>query len=71
MNREHISHTWRPTEEEEIFLFEASKDDADHVKEIKFILHLDHKCAGGDSINVIMSVEMGHSPIIRIYAQYW
>ena len=71
VNRQANTFTWRPTDEEEVTLFEAFKDDAEHAKEFKTIVHLDHKCAGGDSINVVMSVEMGHSPIIRIYAQYW
>lgn len=65
------SETWQPLHDEQETLFDTCKDDAEHAKEYKTILHLDNKCAGGPSINLIMSVETGHSPIIRIYAQYW
>lgn len=63
--------TWRLTEEEELALYEAFKDSADHATEFKSIVHFDHMIEGGASIDIVMTVEMDHSPTIRFYAQYW
>jgi hypothetical protein len=71
VNSEANAQTWRPTDDEEVALFEAFKDDVEHAKEFKTIIHLDHKCIGSEPLNIVMSVSMGHSPVIRMYAQYW
>lgn len=71
VNRDQNSFTWRPTDEEESSLFESSPDAPNRGNEYKTILHLNNKCAGGNSVNIIISVETGHIPIIRVYAQYW
>lgn len=71
VNRQSSSQTWLPLEDEQATLFDAHKEDTEHSTEYKTILHLDNKCTGGSSLNIIMSVEAGHSPTIRIYAQYW
>ncbi|KAL7532237.1 hypothetical protein ACHAXR_009063 [Thalassiosira sp. AJA248-18] len=65
VNRGAKSQTWRPTDEEEVSLFEAFKDSASSI------VHFDHKTSSGDSIDIIMSIEMGHSPSITFFAQYW
>ena len=64
MNRQSNSHTWRPTEEEEVALFEAYKDGAE--TEFKSIVHFDHKCKGGNSIDIVMSLEMSHVPTLKV-----
>mmetsp|Transcript_18923 Transcript_18923/g.40971 ORF Transcript_18923/g.40971 Transcript_18923/m.40971 type:complete len:1580 (+) Transcript_18923:41-4780(+) len=69
VNRESNSHTWRPTEEEELAVFDAFKDSA--ATEFKSIVHFDHKCKVGDPIDIVMSIEMGHLPTLKFYAQYW
>ena len=63
MNRESNPHTWRPTEED------TYKDSTGH-NEFETIIHFDHKKEDGCSIDIIMSVEMGHSPTLKLYAQY-
>eukprot|EP00804_Cyclotella_cryptica_P006412 CCRYP_014275-RB/>CCRYP_014275-RB protein AED:0.05 eAED:0.05 QI:2525/1/1/1/0.91/0.84/13/302/2635 len=71
VNRHANSQTWLPLQEEQVTLFDAYKDDVEHGNEYKTIVHLDNKCTGGASINLIMSVQTGHSPIIHFYSQYW
>lgn len=71
VNRESNSNTWRLTEEEELALFGAFKDSAEHAAEFKTVVHFDHTITGGVSLDIVMSIEIGHSPTVRFYAQYW
>lgn len=70
MNRHANSQTFLPALHDEQAL-DTHTENAKHVDEYKSIVHLDSKFTGGKCINIIMSVEAGHSPIIRVYAQYW
>uniref|UniRef100_A0A7S1BUD7 Vacuolar protein sorting-associated protein 13 VPS13 adaptor binding domain-containing protein n=1 Tax=Corethron hystrix TaxID=216773 RepID=A0A7S1BUD7_9STRA len=49
---------------------DAWENDTDHVREFKSIVHFD-RVGGGDPLALILSVEVGHCPILRVYAQYW
>jgi hypothetical protein len=69
VNRKAQSHTWVPNEEEEDNLFETNTDD--HVEEYKTCVRFERLKDGGDPLILILSVEVGHCPTIRIYSQYW
>ena len=71
INRHANSQTWLPPSDEEAALFNTPKDQAEYLNEYKTIVHLENKHTGGTGLDVIMSVEAGHSPSIRIFAQYW
>lgn len=71
INRTANSQTWLPLNDEQGTLFNAPKDQAEYLNEYKTIIHLDNKHTGGTGLDIIMSVEAGHSPSIRIFAQYW
>ena len=65
VNRTASDNTWRPTEsEEDCHLY--SKEDS----ELKTYVQFD-RVVKGDHLRVILSVECGHCPTIRVYCQYW
>lgn len=70
INRESNTNTWLPTEKVHGTLYETSSDDP-HANEIKTVLQLQHICNDGTQLKLIMSVEPGHVPLVRFYAQYW
>lgn len=64
--------TWRPSDNEESLLFPVQGDD-DYADELKIVVRFDRlgSYVPADPLLVLLSVETGHSPTIRIYAQYW
>lgn len=70
VNRKSSTETWRPAEDEEA-MYINSKDDADFADEFKSLIRFDRSTTVGDPLVVILSVECGHCPTIRIYSQYW
>jgi hypothetical protein len=70
VNRKSSTETWRPAEEEE-GSFLDSKDAADFAGEFKSLIRFDRSTTVGDPLVVILSVEFGHCPTLRIYSQYW
>jgi hypothetical protein len=71
VNRKADSNTWRPTQAEEDFYVGLHKTDGETADEFKLLVCLERLVAGGDPLVLIMSVESGHCPTIRVYAQYW
>ena len=71
VNRKADSCTWRPSEREEDFYINSIKGDAEHGEEFKFMVYFDRIVRSGDPLVLIMSVECGLSPTVRVYAQYW
>ena len=72
VNRKSNSHTWRPSEaEEEIHIFADRGDGEEYAEEFKTTVHFDRLGKSGDSLVLIISVEAGHSPTLRVYSQYW
>lgn len=72
VNRKDGSYTWRPPEAEEEIHLNTNKDaDADYAEESKFMVHFDRLGKSGDPLVLIISVEAGHSPTVRVYSQYW
>jgi hypothetical protein len=72
VNRKSNSLTWRPSEaEEEIHIFSNKGDGEDYEEEFKTTVHFDRLGKSGDSLVLIISVEAGHSPTLRVYSQYW
>ena len=57
---------YRPTGEEEAAFF----NDFDEAGEHSSIVHFDHKMSGSNSIDIIMTVEMNHTPTITFFAQF-
>eukprot|EP00977_Amphora_coffeiformis_P005612 scaffold1181_cov152-Amphora_coffeaeformis.AAC.4 len=70
VNRKSSTETWRPAEDEEA-MYANSKDDADFADEFKSLIRFDRSTTVGDPLIVILSVECGHCPTLRIYSQYW
>ena len=70
INRRHSTETWRPSEEEEDWHF-TPRSDADFADEYKSIVHFERWTKFGDPLLVIMSVECGHCPTVRLYSQFW
>ncbi len=71
VNRKADSCTWRPSEGEEDFYIGLNKTDGEHSDEFKVLVYFDRLGYSGDPLILIMSVESGHCPTVRIYAQYW
>lgn len=71
VNRRADSCTWRPSEAEEDFYLGLNKEDGEHADEFKLLVYFDRLGMSGDPLILIMSVESGHCPTVRIYAQYW
>jgi SHR-binding domain of vacuolar-sorting associated protein 13 len=70
VNRKASSNTWRPADAEEDWYF-TSKGDADFAEEFKTIVRFERNGKAGDRLILVLSVECGHCPILRVYAQYW
>ena len=70
INRRHSTETWRPSEDEEDWHF-TPRNDADFADEYKSIVHFERWTKSGDPLLVIMSVECGHCPTVRLYSQFW
>lgn len=62
--------TWRPSETEEDRYFSSSAD-AEYADELMSLVRFERLGKAGDPLTLIMSVEGGHCPTVRIYAQYW
>lgn len=70
VNRKSSTETWRPSEDEEA-MYVNSKGDADFADEFKSLIRFDRSTTIGDPLTVILSVEYGHCPTLRVYSQYW
>ena len=71
VNRGKKTDTWVPSEEEEADIFQGNEGDIDHATEFKSIVRLDRLVDGGDPLVVIIGVQCGHCPTLRVWAQYW
>ena len=71
VNRKADSYTWRPPEAEEDWHINWNKSDADYAEEFKSLVRLDRVTTSGDPLFLIISVECGHTPKLRVYSQYW
>ncbi|CAB9509943.1 protein sorting-associated protein 13 [Seminavis robusta] len=71
VNRNPKSHTWRPSEDEEDWHINSNKSDADYAEEFKSMVRFERTGKVGDPLILIISVECGHSPTVRVYSQYW
>lgn len=72
VNKKANSLTWRPTEaEEDIHIYANREDTEDYAEEFKTIVRFDRLGKSGDPLVLIISVEAGHSPTLRVYSQYW
>jgi SHR-binding domain of vacuolar-sorting associated protein 13 len=69
-NRKANSDTWRPPDSEEEWHF-SCKGDTDVAEEWKTIVRFKRAGSGGDPLSVILSIECGHCPTLRVYSQYW
>jgi len=70
VNRRANSSTWRPNEaESELQL--PSKEDSGFADELCLVIPFERKSKRGDPLILILSVECGHCPTLRVYAQYW
>lgn len=69
VNRSAKSNTWRPSEEEEDW--HTNKSDSDYAEEFKSMVRFERTGKVGDPLVLIISVECGHSPTVRVYSQYW
>lgn len=70
VNRKANADTWRPSEKEEDWHFN-SKGDADFAEELKTVVRFRRAGLSGDPLSVILSIECGHCPTLRVYSQYW
>ena len=70
VNRKLSSMTWLPSRDDEEQLFHTRREDVDRSDDYKTVIEL-HRTGGGDGLTIIMSIEAGHIPIVRFYAQYW
>lgn len=56
------SQTWQLTEEEELMLFDF-KEGSEYATEYKSIVHFERTHEGGDSLDIVMSIEMGRKSL--------
>jgi hypothetical protein len=70
VNRKANSPTWRPSDEESELHY-SSNADSDFAEEYTTIVRFERTGKGGDSLTLLLSVECGHCPTLRVYAQYW
>jgi SHR-binding domain of vacuolar-sorting associated protein 13 len=70
VNRLQGSNTWQPVDAEEDWHLNSAKADSDYADEFRSIVFFERRGAG-DPLNLIISVDMGHCPMIRVFAQYW
>jgi len=67
INRKNALDSWRPSESEEDYQFV----DTDFTDEHKTVVRFKRAGPGGDPLTLILSVECGHCPTLRVYSQYW
>jgi hypothetical protein len=70
VNRSSNCNTWRPNSHDEQNQFD-SRANAEFADEYKTVVHLERGTRIGDPLTVVLSVECGHCPTLRVYAQYW
>jgi hypothetical protein len=63
--------TNRPSEDEEDWHINSNKSDSDYADEFKSMVRFERTGKVGDPLILIISVECGHSPTVRVYSQYW
>jgi hypothetical protein len=63
--------TNRPSEDEEDWHINSNKSDSDYADEFKSMVRFERTGKVGDTLILIISVECGHSPTVRVYSQYW
>ncbi|GKY91151.1 hypothetical protein MPSEU_000087900 [Mayamaea pseudoterrestris] len=66
VNRKASDNTWLPSEKEEDYHLHLKED-----SELKTRVQFERVLQGGDLLNVVLSVEYGHCPTLRIYSQFW
>lgn len=71
VNRKAESFTWHPSRVEDDMHLRSDKGDVDYMEEFKSIVRFERIGKAGDPLVLIISVEVGHCPTIRVYAQYW
>lgn len=72
VNRKSSSCTWRPDEGEEDLYLSFENVDMEKGDEFRMTVRFDRLGdAYRDPLVLIVAVECGHSPIVRVYAQYW
>ena len=69
-NRKTNSDSWRPPDAEDDWHY-SCQGDTDFADEWKTIVRFKRAGQGGDPLSVILSVECGHCPVLRVYSQYW
>ena len=62
--------TWRPSETEEERHF-TSNGDAEYADELMSLVRFERLGRNGNPLTLILSIESGHCPTVRVYAQYW
>ena len=70
VNRKGNSNTWLPPEDEEELYF-TSKGDSDFAEELTTMVRFERTGRSGDPLIILLSVECGHCPTLRVYSQYW
>lgn len=70
VNRDAKSDTWRPStkEEDSHFTFQG---DSDFANELTTVVIFERIGRIGDPLTLLLSVECGHCPVLRVYSQYW
>jgi hypothetical protein len=71
VNRKATSKTWQSPDSEEEWQLQFDQGDVDYADEFKSLVLFERLVQGGDPLTLIVSVEVGHCPTIRIYSQYW
>ena len=70
VNHKESSGTWIPSEQESKHAFRLNEENGVNVEDFITVIKFD-RTGGGDPLHIILSVEQGHCPVLRIYAQYW
>lgn len=70
VNRTAKSDTWRPSTKEEDSHF-TLQGDSDFADELTTVIIFERIGRIGDPLTLLLSVECGHCPILRVYSQYW
>jgi hypothetical protein len=71
VNRKAESFTWNPRVPEADCHLRSNRGDVESVEEYKSAVRFERIGKAGDALVLIISVEVGHCPTIRVYAQYW
>ena len=70
VNRNANSNTWRPSVDDEDSYF-PSKGDSEQAEELTTMVWFERIGKVGDPLTLLLGVESGHCPTLRIYSQYW